>query len=230
MQIPNEILWLLFLLFDLSIALIFFRFFGKIGLFSLIITSIIICNIQVVKLVNLFGFTATLGNVLYGSIFFSTDVLGEFYGKREARKGVTLGFLALLIATIYMQIALLFKPSSQDFSQPHLKALFSLFPRIASGSILAYLFSQYHDVWAFHFWRRLTKGKYLWLRNNLSTMVSQFIDSFIFCFVAFWGVYSLSVWKDILLTTYFLKWIVALLDTPFIYFARFLYRKTPTEK
>jgi len=219
----NETLWFLFLILDLSVALILFRVFGKVGIFSLITISIILCNIQVTKLVVLFGFTATLGNVLYGSIFFSTDVLGEFYGKKEARKGVILGFIALLITIIYMQVALRFRPAPDDFSQSHLKVIFGFLPRIALGSILAYLASQYHDVWAFHFWKKLTSGKYLWLRNNLSTMVSQFIDSLIFCFISFWGVYSFSVWKDILLTTYFLKWIVAFLDTPFIYLARKIY-------
>ncbi len=223
--LSNEVLWILFLILDLSVALILFRLFGKLGIFVLIAISIILCNIQVTKLVTLFGFTATLGNVLYGSLFFSTDILSEFYGKREARKGVVLGFIALLMTAVYMQLSLRFKPAPDDFAQPHLKVIFGFLPRIALGSILAYLASQYHDVWAFHHWKRVTHGRHLWLRNNFSTMVSQFIDSLIFCFIAFWGVYSFAVWKDILLTTYFLKWAVALLDTPFIYFARHLYRK-----
>ncbi len=224
---PNEILWFLFLLLDLSVAVFIFRFFGKEGIYALIALSIIVCNIQVTKLVNLFGFTATLGNVLYGSIFFSTDILSEFYGKREARKGVTLGFIVLILTVIYMQLALRFTPAKEDFIQPSLQKIFSFLPRIAGGSLLAYLASQYHDVWAFHFWKRLTRGRLLWLRNNLSTMVSQFIDSLLFCFIAFWGIYSLEVWWDILLTTYFLKWIVALLDTPFIYLARHLHQNIP---
>jgi len=219
---PNEILWLLFLILDLSIALFIFYRFQKEGIFTLISLSIILCNIQVIKLVKLFGFTATLGNVLYGSIFFATDILSEFYGKKEARKGVTLGFIALVITVIYMQIALRFKPAPDDFAHKPLSEIFNFLPRIVAGSLLAYLASQYHDVWAFHLWRRITKGKHLWLRNNLSTMVSQFIDSLVFCLIAFWGVYDLPTWLDILLTTYFLKWIVALLDTPFIYLARFL--------
>jgi uncharacterized integral membrane protein (TIGR00697 family) len=93
-------------------------------------------------------------------------------------------------------------------------------PRIAIGSILAYIISQLHDVWAFHFWKTKTNGKYLWLRNNLSTMVSQAIDTLIFTFIAFWGLYEINVFISIVLTTYLMKWIVAVIDTPFIYFAR----------
>ncbi len=219
----NEVLWLIFLLLDLTIAVFIFKYFGKEGIFSLITLSVILCNIQVIKLVNLFGFTATLGNVLYGSIFFSTDILSEFYGKKEARKGVIIGFLALVITLIYMRLSLLFHPAPSDTAHPHLSAIFSFFPRIVMASIIAYLASQFHDVWAFHFWRGMTKGRFLWLRNNLSTMVSQFIDSLLFCLIAFWGLYSIKVWRDILLTTYFLKWVVAALDTPFIYLASYVH-------
>lgn len=216
----NELLWLGFLVIDLSVMLLLFRLFGKIGLYVAITYSVILCNIQVLKTVELFGLTATLGNVLYGSVFLATDILGEIYGKREARKGVMVGFFALLIMTFYMLYALQFKPAPSDFVQPHLEAIFLPMPRIAMASLTAYLLSQLHDVWAFHFWKEKTKGKYLWLRNNLSTAVSQLIDSVVFCLIAFFGVFELRVWWDILLTTYILKLFVALGDTPFIYLAR----------
>lgn len=216
----NELLWILFILFDLSFALLVFKLFGKYGLYAIIVADIILCNIQVTKLVTLFGFTMTLGNILYGSIFFATDVLSEIYGKNDAKKGVYLGFIFLIFMTIVMQIALLFKPDPADFISPHLKAIFSMIPRITLGSLTAYIVSQLHDVWAFHFWKAKTKGRYLWVRNNLSTMVSQMIDTVIFCFIAFWGLYDLTVFFNILLTTYLMKWIVAILDTPFIYLAR----------
>ncbi|HKL47658.1 MAG TPA: queuosine precursor transporter, partial [Candidatus Izemoplasmatales bacterium] len=76
------------------------------------------------------------------------------------------------------------------------------------------------DVWAFQFWKEKTKGKYLWLRNNLSTLVSQMIDSIVFCLIAFLGVFPMSVWFEILITTYLFKLIVAIFDTPFIYLAK----------
>ena len=216
----NEFLWMIFVVLDLTSAIIIYRFFGKAGLFGLIVMSGIVCNIQVVKLVELFGFTATLGNVLYASIFFATDILSEMYGKKEAKKGVLLGFVTLIVATLWMQIALFFKPSPHDTMDPALKKIFSIMPRITIASITAYLLSQFHDVWAFHFWKRKTKGKFLWLRNNASTMVSQAIDTVVFTTIAFLGTVSTSTFLSIMLTTYFLKWLVALFDTPFLYLAR----------
>lgn len=216
----NELLWILFMVLDLSVALVVFKLFKKNGLYALIVANIILCNIQVTKNVELFGLTATLGNILYGSIFFATDILSEVYGKKEAKKGVLLGFVSLILMTVYMQIALQFNPAPSDLVSEHMQAIFGFMPRIAIGSMAAYILSQYHDVWAFHFWKKKTGGKHLWLRNNLSTMVSQAIDSLIFCLIAFLGVYETGIWFEILLTTYIFKFIVAVFDTPFIYIGR----------
>ncbi|OQX91178.1 MAG: hypothetical protein B6D58_08755 [candidate division Zixibacteria bacterium 4484_95] len=217
---PNELIWLLMAIIDFVALLTVYRIFGKDGLYVAIVISIILCNIQVLKIVELFGVTATLGNILYGSIFLSTDILSEKYGKRQARKGVWFGFYALIFTTIIMQIALLFKPAVDDFISPALQQIFSFMPRVVLASITAYVISQLHDVWLFHILKNKTKGKYLWLRNNLTTMTSQLIDSVIFCFIAFWGVFPNNIFIEILLTTYFIKWCVAFLDTPFIYIAR----------
>ena len=219
----NELLWILFALADLCMVLVVYRLFGKVGLFGLMVFNLLLCNIQVLKTVQLFGLTTTLGNVLYASVFLATDLLSEFYGKREARKGVLLGFVTLLMMVAYMQIALLFQPAADDFAQPHLQALFGFMPRIALASMAAYLVSQLHDVWAFHAIRSRTGSGRLWLRNNASTMVSQFLDSAIFCTVAFWGVFPIEVFWEILVSTYLIKFVVAALDTPFIYLARRLF-------
>ncbi|MCX8058326.1 MAG: queuosine precursor transporter [Spirochaetes bacterium] len=221
----NELLWFIFLITDLSFCLLLFRFFGKNGLYSLIAANIILCNIQVTKLVKLFGVTVTLGNILYGSIFLATDILSEYYGKDEAKKAVYSGFLILIFMTFTFQITLLYKPDPADLVHNSMKNIFSFIPRIAIGSLIAYLVSQIHDVWAFHFWKNLTKGKKLWIRNNFSTMVSQAIDSFIFCFIAFYGIYEKGVFIQILLSTYLIKFLVALFDTPFIYLSKIISRK-----
>jgi len=98
-------------------------------------------------------------------------------------------------------------------------------PRIAFASLVAYVASQNHDVWAYHFWKRKTNGRFLWLRNNASTMVSQLIDSVVFCVIAFWGAFPFAVFLQILATTYLFKWLVALFDTPFIYLGRRIARR-----
>ncbi len=216
----NEVIWIGFLLIDFCMALLIFRLFGRVGLYAMIVMNIIICNLQVMKVITIFGMTTTLGNILYASIFFSTDVLSELYGKKEARTGVWLGFGMLVLATIYMQIALLFSPAATDFIHPALAQIFSLYPRVVVGSLVAYLLSQLHDVWAYHFWKVRARGRFLWLRNNASTIVSQALDTIVFVSIAFWGMFPLADFFQILLTTYILKFAVAVADTPFIYIAR----------
>lgn len=226
MQFYNEILWFQFALVDFLAATLLFCFFKKEGLYAIIVMNIILCNIQVAKTVEMFGVVTTLGNILYGTIFFSTDALSELYGRKEAKRGVWVGFAVLVLASAYMRIAILFKPHQSDFIQPHLAAIFKFFPRIAAASLSAYLISQLHDVWAFHFWKRLTKSRFLWLRNNASTLVSQLIDSVVFCLLAFYGVFEHKILLQITLTTYLIKLIIAIMDTPFIYLICKIARRT----
>jgi len=216
----NSLLWVGFILIDLGLVTLIYRYFGKTGLYVVIVASIITANIQVVKTVEIFGFVATLGNVLYGSIFFATDILNEFHGKKAARRGVWLGFIGMLLMTLWMQLGLRFVPHASDFAQGPLSTIFGLMPRIAAGSLVAYLASQHHDIWAFSYWKKRTGGRFLWLRNNASTAVSQAIDSAIFCSIALWGVYDTNTWLQILLSTYVMKLIVAGVDTPFLYLAK----------
>jgi uncharacterized integral membrane protein (TIGR00697 family) len=216
---PNEVLWFVFILFNLSAVLLAYRLFGKNGLYAFIAASGIICNIQVIITVKLFGMVATLGNIVYASIFLATDILSEHYGAGEARKGVWIGFFSLVWATLAMQFAIHFQPDASDFMLPHISGVFELMPRVVAASLLAYVLSQHHDVWAFKVWKSRTGRRYLWLRNNASTMVSQLIDSVVFTTVAFLGVFEYSVLVQILLTTYVLKFIVAVADTPFVYFS-----------
>lgn len=222
----NEVLWLLLMLVNFGGILLFYRLMGKTGLYIWTAIATIIANIQVLKTVELFGFVATLGNIVYGTTFLVTDILSENYGKKDARKSVYVGFLSLIVMTVMMQLALYFKPDQSDFAQGALETIFSIMPRIVIASLTAYWLSQLHDIWAYHLWKnKLPQLKFLWVRNNLSTMVSQFIDSFVFCFIAFWGVYEINVFWSILWTTYFFKWIVAAADTPFLYFAKYLHDK-----
>ncbi len=207
----------------LNFALIMgaFRLWGKVGLYVWVPISVIVANIQVTKNVTLFGLEATLGNIVYATGFLATDILSELYGKRDSYRAVGIGFFSLVAMTLLMQAALLFNPSSSDIAQMSLSTIFSLMPRIALASLVAYLVSNLHDVWAFDYWRRRRPGHHtLWVRNNLSTFVSQLIDTLIFVSIAFWGLYPTPVLVEIALSTYLLKWVVALFDTPFMYLAR----------
>jgi hypothetical protein len=97
------------------------------------------------------------------------------------------------------------------------ESILGMVPRITLASMIAYLISQHHDVFAFHFWRQKTKGRFLWLRNNASTMVSQALDTGLFIPIAFWGTVSTEVLTEMLLTQYVIKLIIAAGDTPFCY-------------
>ena len=222
----NEALWLAMLLVNFGMILLFFRLFGKIGLFSWIPIACIVANIQVVKLVDLFGVSATLGNIVYASSFLVTDILSEIYGKKEATRAVKTGFLSLLSMTLLMTMALRFTPAADDFAQSSLATVFSIMPRIAAASLAAYLVSMFHDVWAYEFWRkRFPQDRMMWLRNNASTMISQLMDSTVFTLLAFVGLYPSEVLWQIFWTTYLLKWVVAAADTPFLYLARRWHRQ-----
>ena len=217
----NELLWLAMLLVNFGAIMFSYRLWGKAGLYLWIPIAVIVANIQVTKTIELFGLTATLGNIVYATSFLVTDILSENYGKKDAARAVGMGFFSLIIMTVLMNLALYFIPDFSDFAQGSLSSIFSLMPRIALGSLAAYGFSQLHDIWAYDLWRkRFPSKKFIWLRNNLSTMVSQLLDTLIFSLIAFWGVFETSVLIDIMITTYILKWVVALLDTPFLYLAR----------
>jgi uncharacterized integral membrane protein (TIGR00697 family) len=226
----NEILWLAMLLANFLLIILAYKLFGKWGLIMWIPISVIVANIQVIQTVELFGLVATLGNIVYASSFLVTDILSENYGKEEAKKAVWIGFFSLIATTLLMNLALVFTPLAGDefatTAHEATSTIFSLMPRIAVASLIAYFLSQRHDVWAFHFWKkRFPTEKQLWLRNNLSTMVSQLIDSIVFVLIAFYGVFETAVLLEIFITTYILKFVVAAADTPFIYWGKRIFKK-----
>ncbi len=229
-KMQNEILWLAMLLANFLLIILAYRIFGKWGLIIWIPISVIVANIQVIQTVEFFGLVATLGNIVYASSFLVTDILSENYGKKEAKKAVWIGFFSLISMTLLMNLALLFKPLEGDefagIAHEATSTIFNLMPRIAVASLVAYLLSQRHDIWAYHFWRkRFPKDSQIWIRNNLSTSVSQLIDSTSFVLIAFLGVFETAVMWEIFITTYFLKFIVAAADTPFVYWGKRIFKK-----
>ena len=228
----QELLWLTTLLLDLAATVTLYRLFGKTGLQVAIATAIILANLQGPKLTVIFGIETTLGVIFYSGIFFATDVLSENYGKAEARKAVHMGFSVSVIVLVMLSLALLFQPSDRpntaEFSNNIHNAFATILdftPRFIIGSLLAYIISQRFDVWAFHRIRRVTGEKWLWLRNNLSTMSSQILDTAIFSLVAWWGVVDLVTALKLGAAKYVFKIIIAMIDTSFIYWARAMFRR-----
>lgn len=214
----NELLWFIFAIVNFIIILAVYKLFGKTGLFAWIAVGTVIANIQVTKTIELFGFTATLGNIMYGTLFLATDAINERYGLKDAKQSVYLGFFAMVAMVIIMQGALLFVPSDTDIADPALNTIFDLVPQIVLGSITAYIVSQLLDVHVFQrIKKRFGSPNTLYIRNIGSTLVSQLVDSAIFVPIAFIGVFDTPTLLSIFLTTYIIKVLVALLDTPFIY-------------
>ncbi len=184
---------------------------------TLFATCLLVANIIAVKLVSIGGWVVPAGVIAYPLTFLFTDVIAELYGRRTASRVVWVGFAANLLMVALVLGGELLLPASVWTDQLAYESILGMVSRITLASMIAYLISQHHDVFAFHFWRRKTKGRFLWLRNNASTMVSQALDTALFITIAFWGVYSTEIIKNMLLTQYVIKLAIAAADTPFCY-------------
>jgi len=226
-QNHQDLLWFTTLILDLGITIGMYRLFGRDGLLGCIVLAILLANIQGPKLTIIFGLQTSLGVIFYSGIFFATDLLSEKYGRAEASKAVLIGFAVSVIVVLMMSLALMFQPSDQpntaEFSMrihESFQAILNFTPRFVFGSLLAYLISQSLDVWLFHKIKERTQGRWLWLRNNGSTMLSQAVDTLIYSFVVWWGVVDLETALQLGMVKYGFKLAIAAIDTPFIYWAR----------
>lgn len=184
---------------------------------TLFTACLLVANIIAVKLISIGGWVVPAGIIAYPLTFLFTDVIAELYGRRIASRVIWAGFGANLLMVILIFGSKLLPPATIWESQPAYESILGMVPRIVLASMIAYLISQHHDVSAFHFWRQKTKGRFLWLRNNASTMVSQALDTGLFIPIAFWGTVSTEVLTEMLLTQYIIKLVIAAGDTPFCY-------------
>ena len=222
----NEILFLISIVFYLSGVLFAYKVFGKTGLYVWSAIGATLANIEAMKMVDMFGLSVTLGNALYASNFVVTDILSENYDKESANKAVNIGLFVTIIWLLATQLILKFNPSEFDFISNSLNEVFGFMPRIAMASIFTYAVVQKIDVVLYHkVWEKTNKifkdtNKGLWLRNNISTLTSQFLDTLIFTIIAFVGTVSFEELVMLIFTTYVLKAVVAVLDTPVLYIAK----------
>lgn len=233
MAFQNEIIMFssIFVFFGGLVAL--FRMFGKTGIYAWTVICTISANIEVLILVHAFGLDTTLGNVLFASSFLATDIMSEIFGKKEANKCVKIGIAANIIFIVISQSWFLYVPAEGDSMATPIRTVFANTPRVMLASLFAYVLCEIFDVWAYHFiWSKTERKsgdrkKFLWLRNNGSTLLSQLINVVAFNLLAFVGVFPTQVLIEILIFGYLIFIATSLLDTPFLYLARKIAEKHP---
>lgn len=180
-------------------------------------TLLVVANIIAGKLISIGIWVVPVAVIAYPFTFLVTDTISEVYGRRIASRIVWLGFAMNILMVLLIYIGKIIPPASFWEGQQAYETMLGAVPRIVLASMVAYLISQHHDVLAFHFWRRLTKGRFLWLRNNASTMVSQGIDTVLFIAIAFVGIIPTNVLLNMIVAQYVIKLCIAVVDTPICY-------------
>ena len=204
---------------------------------SLFVTSLVVSNLIFQKFfywypfnIEIFGtklFEISVGILPYPITFLITDLISEIYGKKKANQVVVAGIFASFFSLIIIYIsnavpATSWSPVGDDmFSTVFGNTAIAVF-----ASMMAYLLAQFIDIQIFHFWKRLTKGKHLWLRNNFSTFLSQFVDTFtILILLCSFNIIDWSRFSGLLIAGFLFKVMIAIFDTPFLYLGVYLFRK-----
>ena len=195
------------------------KLFGRDGVIAWIVLASVLANVVQGKNASIFGLNAGIGHVLFSSTFLATDILSESYSPNDAKKAVWLGFSANLVFIVVMLIALRYIPSSIDTVNSNMSEMFGLNIRITASSMFWYLISNFGDVYLYNKLKAITNGKYLWLRNNVSTILFNCAENFGFAFFAFGGIYTVSQILEIALASTLIEIIVGIIDTPFLYIA-----------
>lgn len=204
---------------------------------GLFITSLVVSNLIFQKFfywypidVDVFGsklFEISVGILPYPITFLITDLISEIYGKKRANDIVVVGIFASLFSLLIIYTATNVPATPWSYVNDNMfKTVFGNSTIAVFASMITYLFAQFVDIQIYHFWKRLTKGKHLWLRNNFSTWFSQFVDTFTIVFLlCSFGIIEWSNFKGLLISGFLFKVIVAVLDTPILYLGVYLFRK-----
>lgn len=199
---------------------------------GIFIALLVACNLIFQKFISwnpfgLYNFEVSVGLIPYPLTFLVTDLISEIYGKKKANQVVVVGLVTTVIVMGVVLIgdlanATAWSPvSNDDFTK-----VFGLTGVAVAASMFAYLLAQFIDIRIFHFWKNLTKGKHLWLRNNASTIFSQFIDTAtVLLLLCTFGAIEWGLFGALLLNGFLFKVLVALFDTPFLYLTTYWFKK-----
>ncbi|MDC0514217.1 queuosine precursor transporter [Flavobacteriaceae bacterium] len=203
----------------------------------LFITSLVVSNLIFQKFfywrpfeLTVFGnqlFELSVGILPYPITFLITDLISEIYGKKKANQVVIAGIFASFFSMGILWMANVVPAlSNSPVDDATFQTVFALSPVAVLASMMAYLGAQFVDIRLYHFWKKLTKGRMLWLRNNFSTFSSQFIDTFsVISLLSLFGVLEWDLFWGLVLSGFLFKVFVAALDTPLLYLFVFLFRK-----
>lgn len=193
---------------------------------ALFIASLVVSNLIFQKFFSwdffgIYTFEISVGILPYPVTFLITDLISEVYGKKKANQVVTTGIFASFFSLLIIYLSDAVPATSwSPVDDPLFKKVFGATAIAVFASMTAYLLAQYIDIQLFHFWKRLTKGKHLWIRNNFSTFLSQFVDTFSVLFLlCSFGKIDWELFGGLLLSGFLFKVLIALLDTPFLYIA-----------
>lgn len=215
----NIILGVISAFITFSFVVLIEKIFKKEGLYVWIGISTIIANILVCKSIDILGFTTNLGNVMFASNFLATDIICEKYNSKESKKAIILGVMAQLIFVVTTQLALAYIPSTEDLSHEAMLGLFSINLRVSLASVSMYFISNMFDIYLFEKIKK-KHPKELWLRNNVSTIISNCLENYIFALIAFLGIFEIQTIIEIATVASVVETIIAILDTPFLYIAK----------
>lgn len=189
-------------------------------LFGLFIGLLIGMNLLGNKITTLIGISVSVGIFMVPLTFLITDIVEEVYGKEVVKHFIATGVLTIIIVFLFTGFFIWLPPNARFTYNEEYRLVFGSSMRIMVASVVAFALAQLHDMWSFAFWKQKTHGKALWLRNNLSTFVSQAIDTFVFMMIAFYHVtdkFTFAFIIQLSVPYYLFKIAFAVLDTPLVY-------------
>lgn len=199
---------------------------------GLFIAALVSCNLIFQKFFSwspfgFYTFEISVGIIPYPITFLVTDIISEIYGKKKANQVVMAGLFASAFVLGIVLVAENVAATAWSPIDDHtFSSVFGLTGVAVGASMLAYLLAQFIDIRVFHFWKKLTNGKYLWLRNNGSTFVSQLVDTAtVLALLCFAGAIEWDKFGILLLNGFLFKVLMALIDTPILYLATAMIRK-----
>jgi len=215
----HNILLLVFeILFVFGMLVICSKTFGRTGLIAWVGIATVLANLLTAKNVDLCGMTVSMGTVWFASVFLATDIISELYDKADAKRAVLFGLFSNFLFIIAPQITLAYVPSVVDYAHDYMAGLFGLNLRISIASSVMYVIANLADVSIYNALRDKMHG-HMWIRNNVSTVLTNCLENFGFFFLAFFGLYDLKTVLTMALCTSAVEMVVAFCDTPFLYIA-----------